>query len=344
LAFGVLFGASVRGARPDTAHAQGGQTWEVQVGGDVQEEFISSQRYYPNPITINVGDTVRYEFVAFHTVTFTGGEPLPPLALPGTEAGTLILNPRVNFSSLPPGQTSATYDGTQFINLIPEEGEGDEDAPPPSFTVTFTKAGTFGYFCAFHPGMRGEVVVTPSGAALPETPTQAEARGKAELEMTLAAMRAQIGMAQPVQPATTEAPGRSTTHSALAGLGSGFSVSALAFLPDRLTVRRGDLLAWTLADPFEVHTVTFTSGDELPGLAEPAPGPEGAMGPPTLVIPARVALPTGGDTYTGTGYLNSGLMFGGASFILRIDAPAGSYEYYCIIHPFMEGTITVTEP
>jgi hypothetical protein len=43
--------------------------------------------------------------------------------------------------------------------------EGVEEFPPPaypilsSFTVTFEQPGTYGYFCAFHPGMFGQVVV-----------------------------------------------------------------------------------------------------------------------------------------------------------------------------------------
>jgi plastocyanin len=43
--------------------------------------------------------------------------------------------------------------------------EGVEEFPPPaypilsSFTVTFEQLGTYGYFCAFHPGMFGQIVV-----------------------------------------------------------------------------------------------------------------------------------------------------------------------------------------
>lgn len=30
-----------------------------------------------------------------------------------------------------------------------------------TFSFTFTSAGTFPYHCAFHPGMKGTVIVTP---------------------------------------------------------------------------------------------------------------------------------------------------------------------------------------
>src|SRR5215217_7877408 len=83
-------------------------------------------------------------------------------------------------SAMPsPLSASYTMDGTESVvssgivldvngfaaleELFPEEGRG---APPPpqfpflgSFTVTFSQPGTYDYFCAFHPGMLGQVVV-----------------------------------------------------------------------------------------------------------------------------------------------------------------------------------------
>ena len=154
-----------------------------------------------------------------------------------------------------------------------------------------------------------------------------------------------------VRSATGEAPGAATAHSALAGIaslvgpGNAGGASALRFLPDTLTVRRGDLVVWTMPDPMEIHTVTFTSGEAPPEFIEPRFGPGGpASGPPTLVINANVAGAAGGPGYTGQGYLNSGILGSGQSFVLNIDAPAGAYDYICLVHgPSMKGTIVVTE-
>src|SRR5829696_6021746 len=78
-----------------------------------------------------------------------------------------------------PLSASYTMDGTESVvssgivlgvngfaaleELFLEEGRG---VPPPpqfpflgSFTVTFSQPGTYDYFCAFHPGMFGQVVV-----------------------------------------------------------------------------------------------------------------------------------------------------------------------------------------
>ncbi|MDQ3836286.1 MAG: plastocyanin/azurin family copper-binding protein [Thermoproteota archaeon] len=89
----------------------------------------------------------------------------------------------------PPLSTSYTMDGTESVissgiildvngfsalgEVFPEEGgaqpQGGEAAasdPPPqfpflgSFSVTFSEPGTYDYFCAFHPGMFGQVVVS----------------------------------------------------------------------------------------------------------------------------------------------------------------------------------------
>jgi plastocyanin len=56
-----------------------------------------------------------------------------------------------------------------------EEGVQEEEFPPPaypilsSFTVTFEEPGTYGYFCAFHPGMFGQVVVGGGGGGEGQT-------------------------------------------------------------------------------------------------------------------------------------------------------------------------------
>ena len=340
---GILGAGPLRTPSVPVAHAA--QTWEVLVGTDIEEEFLSTQAFFPNPLAINVGDTVNFNFRGFHTVTFLGGQPAPRFEVPGAEAGTLMLNPQAFFSSVPPGTTTVTYNGSGYLNSgAPEEPE-EEGAPPSPFAVTFTAAGSYTYLCLIHPGMVARLVVEPAGAALPETPAQATARGQAQLQDVIATMRASADAVRFAQPISAEAPGRATVQSALAGLGHGIGASKLAFLPDQVTVRRGDIVVWTMPDPFEIHTITFTSGANPPEFVEPQFGPGGpGSGPPMLIIPANVVNPTGGSTYTGTGYVNSGILGNGASFALRFDAPAGSYEWLCVVHPFMRGTVTVNDP
>ncbi len=203
------------------------------------------------------------------------------------------------------------------------------------FLMTFTRTGTFGYVCMIHPGMRGNVEVREASASLPETPDQAFQRG----QVTLNALNGKIrDDQQQVRTATI-----GSVHTAVAGFGDNFGISADLFLPSTITVRRGEAVVWYQPDPFNVHTVTFSSGANPPDVFEPRPQ---AAGPPQLVFPANVASPQGGTSYSGSGYLNSGLLTGGDSYAITIDAPPGTYTYYCIIHGSpqvgMNATITVT--
>ena len=49
----------------------------------------------------------------------------------------------------------------------------------------------------------------------------------------------------------------------------------LRFTHDPLTVPVGTTVTWTVNDPFEVHTVTFASGAQLPQFITPQPQPGG---------------------------------------------------------------------
>src|SRR5205823_5028168 len=102
------------------------------------------------------------------------------------------------------------------------------------------------------------------------------------------------------------------------------------------------LVVWTVQDPLEVHTVTFTSGATPPDFVNVTPQP---AGPPQVVVPAMVFSAVGDGTYNGTGYVNSGVFGPGGAYTLVIDAPPGTYQYLCLIHgpTPMRGEITVIE-
>jgi plastocyanin len=308
------------------------QTWEVQVGSaaTTAPPVFEPQAYGPDPLVIRVGDRVTWSPVAGHTVTFTAGKPAPALILPGSGAGELMLGPGFAPIGVTPGPTgiSATFDGSAQVSSG-DLGQALPDVPP-VMTVTFTKAGTFGYVCLFHPGMRGTVEVRDASAALPESPAQAKARGQATLGFLQSMIREQAGMVRPGDAAGI--------HTALAGMGNGYGASALAFINGDKTIARGDTVVWTNADPIENHTITYASGGAPPEFIEPRPQ---AGGPPQLVIPASVAQPSG-NTYNGTGMANSGILFYGGTYALRFDAAPGTYGYLCLLHPWMTGTVTVT--
>ena len=84
----------------------------------------------------------------------------------------------------------------------------------------------------------------------------------------------------------------------------GCETSNACFSPASLTINAGDTVKWTNTDT-AAHTVTSGS---------PANGPSGVF--------------------------DSSLVMGGASFENTFDE-AGSYDYFCMVHPWMVGNIQV---
>lgn len=109
----------------------------VSIGND----HVAVMRFVRQTITIHVGESVTFTNMSMdpHTVTF-GAEPSDPLA--------------INF----PYGDSRHFDGSAPLN----SGLMGFIAPA-TFTVTFTQAGSYTYFCALHDymGMVGTVVVLP---------------------------------------------------------------------------------------------------------------------------------------------------------------------------------------
>jgi len=121
---------------------------------------INILRFAPQTITIKVGDTVRWETrdtIDPHTVTFSGSDQVPPWEVPEAQAQGPPKVYRNNKAALPAG--GRVHEGGGFYNsgrLAPLGTPG-----PLTYSLTFTKPGTYTYWCAIHvpEGMRGTVVV-----------------------------------------------------------------------------------------------------------------------------------------------------------------------------------------
>jgi plastocyanin len=109
------------------------------------------------------------------------------------------------------------------------------------------------------------------------------------------------------------------------------NVAVLQFMPAKVTVAVGTPVTWTWKGT-EPHSVTFLK----PGQTLPDPGSD-----PSLFAPDPTAGPAG--PYDGTTFLNSGLQpLGAAANPFTVSfAKAGTYQYNCVIHPQMVGTIDV---
>jgi plastocyanin len=286
-------------ATPPTAPA----AYTVMAGfGDQGGE---ANYFVPQAIEIYPGDTITWKVggdLEPHTVTFG------PKALLVKLANGLI-NPIMQKAGPPiiafnsqaayPSRGS-TYDGTGFAN------SGILLGKDKSWSLTFTKPGTYHYFCLIHydptagaPSMVGTVVVNP-------------------------------------RPATGH------VYNINAGSMYDSAVNGSdTFTPAQLTIHAGDMVVWRGI----LHTISFGPAAQLVRIQQTVivPVPQKA-GPPILAFNPLVALPSGGQTYDGTGFVSSGLLTPTGpqvpSYKLTFTK-AGSYPYVCLLHPHMHGTITV---
>ena len=127
------------------------------------------------------------------------------------------------------------------------------------------------------------------------------------------------------------------------------SVGLVDFTPKEVSVASGGSVTWTINGP---HSVTFNAAEDArtiigegpdgqvhlnekaatPALFKVPPPPEGEPeGPPPTVDLG---------SYDGSEFASTGLQFGG-SFKVTFTKP-GSYDYICVVHPDMEGTVKVT--
>lgn len=127
-----------------------------------------------------------------------------------------------------------------------------------------------------------------------------------------------------------------TTLLATAGIGDG-TVAGQAFKPGDITVAVGDSVTFSIASD-DPHTITFGSG---PADVPPPLWPTAGFEAPDPASPPPYDLGTA--SYDGTGFINTGILFGKtSSATIEFTAP-GSFPFICLIHPGMAGQVTVVE-
>ncbi len=331
---------------PINATQTGPTTWTVLVGGEAAiepQEYGPAgawqfMRFYPENITINVGDKIVWKLKGSepHTVTFPmPGEDVPQLIIPENNSSQrLQLNP---LAVLP--MSGSTYNGTTLT------GSGQLDVQPnfpKEYNLTFTKPGDYEYFCAFHSMMNGSVKVQPAGTPYPKTQEQIDSESA---RLMAADMEAALKATLKMQNVSARAGSNGIIHEIKLGYGNG-SIVLMRFIPTNLTVLAGDTVEWTQGDIETPHTVSFLSGGEEPELILVEPQ---QREPPKFILNPVVQLPAGGNVYSGKEYFNSGAIWGTMlpmpgpkNYTLTFDTP-GTYEYICIFHDYMgmKGQITV---
>lgn len=303
-------------------------TFPISAGAQSGDGTVQIYDFIPKPVAINVGDTVTWTVpsLEFHTVTFFSGAPNEGFVVMGPRGP--MINPVAAFPTGGPN-----YDGTGVVS----SGLLEKDQ---TFSLTFTKAGTYDYVCMVHPKMVAQVIVREAGEAA-DTPESVQAQVAPHVANDLATRTLNVLLSN-----LKDEMADGAVSTVIAGAGDGH-VAVYAFLPGRAAAGVGDVVTWINKDTDTPHTVTFLAGNDAPEVVMPQPQP---AGPPLLLLNSAVVLPSGlseADAYDGSVFLNSGFIgpespTGSTAFSVRFTRP-GTYSYVCLLHPIMKGTVTVLE-
>lgn len=343
-------------------------TVEVDVDGTPDDQNLAFLAFFPSELSVHAGDTIDFGLVDTgepHTVALgslvdgvlsTSPEDdealftAVPNMLPGPgDADQTAANPCFIASGAPPVNTRCTgdqpdFDGTQsFYN-------SGWLAPESTFSVPLAddiEPGTYHFVCLIHGSvMSGSFTVVDDDE---DVPTPAEVREAARTKLD--------GLVAQLQPAVASLAGLDA-ETAMAGTGSPDVEIGLVnqFGPEELSISVGDAVTWTVLGP---HTISFNAPQSAnqaraeapdgsahvnveafapsngPGQPEPEGEGGGEPGPPILIDAGE---------WNGEGFLSSGLIlsFPPQLFQYRVTfTQAGTYNFQCLIHPDMEGSVTV---
>jgi len=350
-------------------------TYTVQVDAHTQggEFGFYASKYFPDELQVHPGDTLDFKLnwsgephsVTFGTLVDAGAasldpsaeeEPaewqkIPPMLPEGPgDAVQASVNPCYVETGEPPKEAAcenrtqpATFTGAYALYSSGFMPDGT------TFSVTLDPGitpGTYNYFCTLHRGiMTGKVeVVAASGTVADAAAVAKKAADEiAGIGSTLkgAFDQSKNGMG----PGTLFA---GTTKPDL--IEGGTDAGVTEFLPKQATAKVGEPVKFL---PVGAHTVTFNAPQDAVEFLTKAPdgtwhlNPKaaGPAGSPPTGPPGDKPVVTDAGTWNGEGFLNSGILLGfgppGAITWQVTFGTAGSYEYRCLVHPDMEGSITV---
>ncbi len=157
------------------------------------------------------------------------------------------------------------------------------------------------------PAMQDKTSGDPFASMAKETMSQSEEREKAMESQMTGDVEEKVSVTAPVVEDVPQMTGPSTVE---VSLPSGTSVPGCeetnaCFVPENVSISSGSTVVWN-NDDTAAHTVTSGS-------------------------------PTGGPD----GIFDSSLLMASASFEVTFD-DAGSYDYFCMVHPWMVGTVNVS--
>jgi plastocyanin len=235
----------------------------------------------------------------------------------------------------PAGDANPSWSGSGFISsgLV-----FDVNGKP--YTVTFPKAGSYEYYCAIHPFMKGTVKVQTPDLGAPDNQASVDARGNALYTSAVNELKAVAASMKAKPLAVTPKAGGGKTYSISVSSSQDVQVGdVMQFFPASINISANDAIEW-VSNVHTPHNVALIppgvdpTGPPPPGLEDydpftsshgvPADGK--VSGPDALILSQVFGL----DFPTGT------------TFSLTFPK-AGTYKYVCILHAEqgMQGTINV---
>lgn len=334
---------------PPTAHAA---TRTVSLGPSLPHAQATLHRYaadvndfFPHGITIHAGDSLKFEDAGFHAVDLPAkGKGAEPLSVATSRKVTGVLDAAGQpfwFNGLPrivanPAVLTQSRDGVAYTGVRRVHAAVPFFGPPKPLTVRFPRAGTYTVLCNVHPGMKGVVHVVRR---------RARAQSTAQVAAAVVAQSAR-SVKTAKRLAATRAPGGTVDI----GSAGADGVEAYSMFPAKIALHVGQSLRFRVsASSDDVHTATFgddpaRKGSYLYGIANSngdEVDPRAAY--PSQPFGMQVAFGPGyhGNGFWSTGTVNRRTAKGAAGAGALTFTQPGTYQFYCLIHPDMHGTVTV---
>lgn len=210
--------------------------------------------------------------------------------------------------------------------------------------------GTYSGFCMLHfTEMISKITVVAEDQEIPSA-DEVEAEGNDQIEALTAEAKELKELAE-----SSTAEGTVLAGDPLGGEEEdgpplpNTAVGLAEYTPEEVSVASGGSVVFNVSGP---HSVTFNAPEDARVIIDK--GPDGlthlnekAATPAVFEVPPPPEEEPEGPpptvdigTFDGEGFANTGLVFGG-SFRINFSEP-GTYEYICVVHPDMKGTVTVT--
>ena len=307
---------------------------------DFSASFFS---YFPRQVSARPGDTVEFtsdfsgepHTVAFGTLidaTELDADPQPSAAQP-----CFVVSGVPPATEACPAGGQPDFDGTQpFFSsgFLPDEA---------TFSVRLAEniaPGTYQFMCLVdRTEMTGQLTVVGSDEAVP-SPADVSALAQRDIDAAVAALqpRADRIRAITAPPALAGAPEEDGAAPPV--------TSTVNVFPDEVSVPVGGAVTWSVDG---AHTIAFGSpedarplyafdGEGVVRANKKGANPAGGAGMPSGASPP---LLVDGGAYE-EGFRNSGLLVGSGDVQYKLTFPtAGTYQYRCLFHTDMEGTVKV---